>query len=236
MPFGPDRSDDTIRVILLCYIPMGMYLRMRLALRRWPRSAFFGLGILTTALCVWLLTHWLQIADGVFGMDVVYDTRPVWLRALMVAVAWLPVGVLIGLTALRISRGRSIRPLAFAAGGASVYVVVAGSLLLGPGVTAYWHQRPFNAAEWQRNERRDGMWPTRLTMVDDLLARHSLRGMSRDSVEQLLGPRDSTESFRDWDMVYWLGPERGPIRIDSEWLVFKFGSDGRVIDYRIVRD
>jgi hypothetical protein len=117
-----------------------------------------------------------------------------------------------------------------------VYVLLVGSLLLGPGITNYWHRREFEAAAWRRNERRDALWPTRLAMVDDLLARHPLRGLTRDSVERLLGPRDSTEYFREWDLVYWLGPERGLIRIDSEWLVLKFGVDGRVSDYRIVRD
>lgn len=76
----------------------------------------------------------------------------------------------------------------------------------------------------------------RLAMVDDLLARHPLRGLSRYSVERLLGPRDSTDYFREWDFVYWLGPERGLVRIDSEWLVLKLGLDGRVSDYKIVRD
>ena len=61
-------------------------------------------------------------------------------------------------------------------------------------------------------------------------------GLSRDSVERLLGPRDSTDYFREWDLVYWLGPERGFLRIDSEWLVLNPGLDGRVKDYRIVGD
>jgi hypothetical protein len=215
---------------------MGMSFRMQSFLRQWPRPAFFALGFLTAALCGWLLDHWLEIVYGVFGMNVSYDTRPAWLRGLMIAVRWLPLGTLAALTVLRLSRGRSIRPLAFAVGAASVPVLMIGSLVLGPDIADYWHRRAFEPAEWRRNARRDTMWPTRLTMVDDLLTRHSLRGMSRDSVERLLGPRDSTAYFRDWDLVYWLGPERGSIRIDSEWLVLKLDADGRVSDCRIVRD
>jgi hypothetical protein len=90
--------------------------------------------------------------------------------------------------------------------------------------------------EWRRNAAPDPSWPARLTMVDHLLARHPLRGLSRDSVERLLGPRDSTAYWQDWDLVYWPGPERGLFRIDSEWLVARFGPDGRVSEYRIVRD
>ena len=45
-----------------------------------------------------------------------------------------------------------------------------------------------------------------------------------------------TNKWKEWDLVYWLGPERGPFGVDSEWLVIKFDSSGRVQDYQIVRD
>jgi hypothetical protein len=209
---------------------------MLILFRRWPRVAFFALGLLTAALCGWFLVNWLEIATDVFGMKVIYATRPAWLRALMAAAQWLPWVALAVLTLVRINRGRVVRPIAFAAGAASVYVLAVGSLFLGPAIENYWHQREFEPVAWRGNDRGDAMWPARLTMVDDLLARHPLRGLSRDSVERLLGPRDSTEYFREWDLVYWLGPERGFFRIDSEWLVLDIGLDGRVSDYRIVRD
>jgi hypothetical protein len=37
-------------------------------------------------------------------------------------------------------------------------------------------------------------------------------------------------------MVYWLGPERGFIRIDSEWLVLRLDQSDIVREVRIVRD
>jgi hypothetical protein len=209
---------------------------MLILFRRWPRLVFFALGFLTAALCSWFLVHWLEIATSVFGMKVVYDTRPAWLRAVMATAQWLPWVALAVLVLIRINRGRVVRPLAFAAGAASVYVLAIGSLFLGLWIENYQHQREFEPVAWRRNERGDLMWPTRLAMVDDLLARHPMRGLSRDSVEQLLGPRDSTDYFREWDLVYWLGPERGLVRIDSEWLVLNLGSDGRVSNYQIVRD
>jgi hypothetical protein len=73
-------------------------------------------------------------------------------------------------------------------------------------------------------------------MATDLLARYPLRGLRRDSVKRLLGLSDSTDYFREWRLVYWLGPERGLIRIDSEWLVLRLGPEGRVSDYRIIRE
>ena len=58
----------------------------------------------------------------------------------------------------------------------------------------------------------------------------------RAEIESLLGPADETSYFRRWDFVYWLGPERGFIRIDSEWLVLRFDAEDRVSEFRLVRD
>ena len=73
-------------------------------------------------------------------------------------------------------------------------------------------------------------------MVDDLLRRHSFRGMTREQVTAIVGEPDKTEYFKEWDLVYWLGPERGFMSIDSEWLVFRLDSQKKVTDLRIVRD
>lgn len=73
-------------------------------------------------------------------------------------------------------------------------------------------------------------------MVDDLLSRHNFRGMAREQVVAIVGEPDKTEYFRDWEMVYWLGPERGFVSIDSEWLVFRLDGQRKVVDYKIVGD
>lgn len=73
-------------------------------------------------------------------------------------------------------------------------------------------------------------------MVDDLLRRHSFKGMTREQVIAIIGEPDKTEYFKNWDMVYWLGPERGFISIDSEWLVLRMDSRKRVLEVSVVRD
>jgi hypothetical protein len=99
------------------------------------------------------------------------------------------------------------------------------------------HRLPFDAEAWKSHSADDGPeWPTRLRMVDSLVDRRQLDGLTRERVEQLLGPADRTSKWRDWDLVYHLGPERGLIRIDSEWLVIRFDARGAVAAYRIVRD
>lgn len=75
----------------------------------------------------------------------------------------------------------------------------------------------------------------RLEMVDDLLRRYKLVGMSRMELEKLLGKPPPTKYFHNYDYVYWLGPERGFISIDSEWLCVKFKGD-TVVEARICRD
>lgn len=94
----------------------------------------------------------------------------------------------------------------------------------------------FSAEAWQENRRRPLTGPPRIDMIDDLLARHELVGLPRADVVALLGEPDETAYFREYDLVYWLGPERGFMGIDSEWLVLRLDGEGRVTERRIVRD
>jgi hypothetical protein len=112
-----------------------------------------------------------------------------------------------------------------------------GYLLLRRPVVAYLHSAEFESTGWKTQSRDDGvMWPTRLRMVDDLLKRNLLGGRSRTQVEELLGRADDPPYFRAWDLVYYLGPERGLMGIDSEWLVVRFDGSGKVAECRVVHD
>ncbi len=73
-------------------------------------------------------------------------------------------------------------------------------------------------------------------MVDDLLNGHKLVGMDRASVVELLGEPTLTSYFHEYDLVYWLGPERGLWSIDSEWLVMKLDANRRVSEAKLVTD
>lgn len=53
----------------------------------------------------------------------------------------------------------------------------------------------------------------------------------------MLGEKQETQYFQEWDLVYYLGPGRfGNAIGDSEWLVVRFGPDGKVSEYRVVHD
>ena len=76
----------------------------------------------------------------------------------------------------------------------------------------------------------------RLEMADWLIDKRFLDGKTRLEVITMLGEPPHTGYFKDWDLVYWLGRERGFISIDSEWLVVRLDPKGWVREYRIVRD
>ncbi len=109
-----------------------------------------------------------------------------------------------------------------------------GWFFFGDTMQQHLSRRPFNAAAWQGEKALTN--DVRIRMVDDLLRLHSFRGMTREQVTAIVGEPDKTESFKEWDLVYWLGPERGWMSIDSEWLVFRLDGQKKVTDYRIVRD
>jgi hypothetical protein len=113
------------------------------------------------------------------------------------------------------------RSFSYVAGYVASNVAICLLLLLGPVLEDYGQRARFDSTAWKASE---GSWqnPVHFRMVDDLLQRYKLQGMPRQEIEKLLGKPPETEYFRDYDYVYWLGPERGFISIDSEWLCIKF--------------
>ncbi|NGQ94147.1 outer membrane protein assembly factor BamE [Brevibacillus sp. SYP-B805] len=93
------------------------------------------------------------------------------------------------------------------------------------------YESRFTPSKWMAAKEK------RVYMVDDLLERHQLAGMTRGEVRNLLGQPTDTAYFQEQNnWVYELGPERGLVRIDSEWLVIWFDTDGTVSRYRIMTD
>ncbi len=121
--------------------------------------------------------------------------------------------------------------------------IAAGLVVVGVGVWLFFgdsirerlSRQRFDPVAWKTDDRSYTN-AVRIRMVDDLLQRHSFRGMTREQVVALVGEPDKTEYFKEWDLVYWLGPEHGFISMDSEWLVFHLDSQKKVTDLRIVGD
>ncbi|MBU6454931.1 MAG: hypothetical protein KGS72_24390 [Cyanobacteria bacterium REEB67] len=102
-------------------------------------------------------------------------------------------------------------------------------LLVGPMLADFTQHRPFDStlrktAAWTGNVGKYSQ--IRLRMVDDLLERFKLAGMSRSQIVDLLGAAIEKESKQSSsEYIYYLGPERGFISIDDEWLYIKFKGD-----------
>lgn len=121
------------------------------------------------------------------------------------------------------------------AGCLSVIVLAVGAISLWLAFEhGYLPSSSFSSEEWKQTEQAEGN--PRLAMVDSLILSGQLDQKTQEEVLTLLGPPTDTSYFSDWDAVYWLGPERGFLRLDSEWLVLRFDAEGRVSDYQLVRD
>lgn len=77
----------------------------------------------------------------------------------------------------------------------------------------------------------------RVYMVDDLLSKYHLSEMSKEEITVLLGEPTSTEYFSpDNKLVYVLGPERGFMSIDYEWLLIILDEKEKVKEIKIETD
>jgi hypothetical protein len=97
-------------------------------------------------------------------------------------------------------------------------------------------ERRFTTQRWTDSAAVYGRQQIRSCIVGNLRRTQKLRGMSRAEIVALLGEPRPTEYFSEFDLVYWVGRERGLVGIDSEWLVFRLDSKGRVIEHRLVTD
>lgn len=117
--------------------------------------------------------------------------------------------------------------------GILIYVLLISFLLFAPKLKSYVNQTAFDSAQWKAHlADRDS---SKQKMVDDLLSKHELTRMTKAHIDELLGIPAQTNYFKDYDYVYWLGPERSAFGIDSEWLAIKF-ENGVVVKADIVRD
>lgn len=82
-----------------------------------------------------------------------------------------------------------------------------------------WKQAAWEAKEGNHSE-------SRICMVDDLLRTHRLVGLSRQELENLLGkPNDLESAQTKSEYLYYLGPERSYLSVDSDWLDVIFAHD-----------
>lgn len=94
----------------------------------------------------------------------------------------------------------------------------------------------FNPEVWQDPSLTVEPRYVRSCMVDDLLASGRLTSQPQTELVRLLGEPTTQNGFTAYDLVYWLGPERSLISIDSEWLVITLDASGKVAEAQLVTD
>lgn len=115
------------------------------------------------------------------------------------------------------------------------FIGVVAALSLGYALAAgYLPVGPFDAHAWRKAPSANNY--DRLRMIEWLVRSGQLDGLSRSDALSLLGAPSKEGYFGDWDLVYWLGPERSLLSLDSEWLVIRFGANGQVSEYQVVSD
>ena len=199
------------------------------------RPVYFATGLALALWCYFIQFKWMDMVPNVS------NELPWWLKALKWQVGWLPWVALAIVVVLRIVLGRRVRAGSYFLGTIAPPFLLISWFLFGDVFDEWMHLRTFDAVAWrvQESTEQDSMWPPRLCMVDDLMASRRLIGMTKTQVVELLGPPEP-EGFpfgaNASDIHYYLGPDRGFIRIDSEWLLLKFGEDGRLNHQWLYRD
>jgi hypothetical protein len=116
-----------------------------------------------------------------------------------------------------------------------VLVATAGillrSALRGPYSGRY--AEPFEREAWIA--AADDPAGERFLMVDDLLARGLLEGLTLAQAGELLGPPSDTAHFPGRGPCWYLGPEPGALSVDSAWLLLDLRGD-RIAGGRVVTD
>lgn len=87
----------------------------------------------------------------------------------------------------------------------------------------------FDEARW-KNADLSGR--ARAEMLDDFLAQHRLKGMTRAEVVALLGEPTPTDKWDGAHMIYVLGNDGSYFGIDHAWLLIDLDARGRVASYR----
>jgi hypothetical protein len=197
------------------------------------RTLFFLAGIVFVLICGLIQFYWMDLVPYA-----AFDQQPSWLKQAKAVVGWMPWVVCALVLMLRVVKGKNIRFGAYFLGTATPTVAFVSWVLFGISIESAIYSKKFNSEEWKKNAItvQNSDWPPRLVMVDNLISSNKLDGLSKAEVIELLGVPGNHDYFNNYDLVYWLGPERSFIRIDSEWLAISFDGKNRVREYLLVRD
>lgn len=195
------------------------------------RYFLFCVGIFLVYVMVML--HWMDVVRIICGDPYLsFDRQPFIFKAARQICSVFPWIMLLVLLVRGIARKQWAHFMAAAAAFLLSYALLIAWLFVGPVINDHAHRRSFDPLQWKNSPADGGKELIRLKMIDDLLRKDLLIGRSKEAVKSLLG--EATREGQD-SLIYWLGPERGFLSIDSESLMITF-DQGKVKNARIIRD
>ena len=188
--------------------------------------------------------YWLELI-GIFSgkPNFLYDDQTTPMLILNNIIVYIPFAAVIAVIILRLFKGKHFRVISYIIGSIIPVTSLIGFMIIGPVAENYAHSQSFNAEHWKNNQstKSEFLWPPRLCMVNDLISSRKLDNLTKQEVISLLGKPDEFDVITPCKqpescIIYYLGPERGFIRIDSEWLLIRFNKKDQIENYEIVRD
>ena len=77
---------------------------------------------------------------------------------------------------------------------------------------------------------------SRIRMCRDFIANQPWRGKTKKELETWRGKPGNFPFCHGWDFNCWVGLQRGPMKLDSCWLCFRFDEAGRATDAVLKQD
>jgi len=105
------------------------------------------------------------------------------------------------------------------------------------------HDIPFSAEQWHQGSRQK-LYSTlalqidapRIKMYRDLISKKIILGKTQQEIVGMLGEPDNFPFRAPWHFNYWLGLQRGPMKMDSAWLAVRFDDQGSAVEIRMLQD
>jgi len=76
----------------------------------------------------------------------------------------------------------------------------------------------------------------RIKMCRGFIANQPWKGKTKEELEVWLGKPDNFPFRNGWDFNYWVGLQRGPMKMDSTWLCFRFDNSGKSVQAELNQD
>ncbi len=96
-----------------------------------------------------------------------------------------------------------------------------------------WHS---GSKEKLYNETDFNIDAPRIKMCQDFIENQPWRGKTKAELQAWLGKPDNFPYLNNSTFNYWVGLQRGPMKMDSAWLCFWFDVNGKANEAKMMQD